>query len=552
MAAIATPQGVLDARDTTTQGMVLVNGVTVQHIEWDARFSVASAYANASVTLSLPRPEVVQANATVQIQGGYDDYVRTLFSGRLPRWQSSMRREDTITLYPVGWCSLLAYRERFDLVFDGPITISALFDALCARRGVPSYRADRVTDETGTIEIELGTNPSIDDGKVIIPASQSPLAYLNNQAEIYKYRIYDTCDGTVRLSRISGMPLGDPVVTFQEGWSILGADRDYDISDIVNYPDIHGRTFEDALGASVPIRAFPDPVVSSPFVPVNDGVSYQRITSSLITTQQQAEIALAAAQVDMNAPHTPVQWDAVAVPGLNVGDHIALDAQAVEGTGSYWLTDMRIQGRSSGSLTATYNGWAGGGVAMPAGENREFQLIQTGVVHLGDETLTHYASPAPNGNVSNQRQKWTITIPERTTAVSVIYWHHGTNSQLVGGVQTDLEVSKFSVFEVGANRNDDDVRAVTSGTLEILSEDLARRYPYSQFTTTTNDDGEIVALDPGYWKPGAANLDRLDAGTYDLYLDAGEKNGWDDFEARLLYLVFYGRAEPVIVPQETI
>lgn len=541
MISLATQQAVLDARDTTTAGMVLVNGTSVVHLDWNARFSVNSAVATASITLSLPRPTHVEANAPVVIQGGHNDYIGTLFSGRLPSWRSSMRREDTITLFPVGWCSLLAYRERFDLTYDGPISISALFDSLCARRGVPSYQADTVTDPTGSIEVMLGMNVQVDEGKIRIPASQSPLAFLNNVAEPFGYRVYDTPNGTVRLSRVSGIPTGSPVVTFMEGWSILGADRDFDIAGVINYPDIQGQTYEDTDGASVPIRAFPASVESSPYVPVNDGVSYLPIRNSMLTSLQQAEIALAVAQIDMNAPDTPVKWDAVTVPNVSVGDHVALAVDAVEGTGSYWLMSMSMNGRSNGTLTTTYDGWAGGGVAMPAGDDRTRTLLQDGPRHFGDENLSHYAVASPEAGPG----VWPVTLPDRATAVTVRGWHHGTNSQLLGGVQTELEVTKWEVHLVGADRDADGYRPAASGNMPTVPEELALRRNYSIFTVT----GDEVTT-PGFWTPFAVNLSRLDAGSYTFELVPGIKGGKDDFEVRLVHVDVYGVAEPVIVPQE--
>lgn len=542
LASLASPQAVLDARDTVTQGMVLVDGISVQHIDWDARFGVDQDTASARITLSLPRPEHVQPNATVMIQGGHNDYVGTLFSGRLPSWRSAMRREDTLTLLAVGWTSLLSYRERFDLHFDGPITISALFDALCARRGVPAYQADPVLDPTGSIVVEMGSNPNIDDGKVTVPASTTPLAFLRNAVEPYGYRVYDTPDGTVRLSRVSGVPNRTPVVTFTEGWSILGAERDFDISDIINYPDIQGQTYEDQYGASVPIRAFPAEVTASPHIPVNEGVSYRSFRNSYITTLQQAEVALAVAQIDLNAPHTPVRWDGVTTPGLSVGDAVTLDVAAIEGTGTYWLMAMRMNGPSSGTLTTTYDGWAGTGEATPPGNDATIIEIQTSPIHLGNETLSHYAVASPSGT----NDTWSITIPDRATAVNVRGWHHGTNSQVVGGVQTELEVTRWQVWEVGADFDDDEQRPVASGYMPSVPEELALRRPYSVFTVT---DG--VVTDPGYWTPFAINLGRLDPGTYTLRLVCGEKAGPDDFEIRLTTLEVYGTAEPVIVPEVT-
>jgi hypothetical protein len=436
---------------------------------------------------------------------------------------------------------LLAYPERFDLTYDGPITLSALFDSLCARRGVPSYRADDVTDPTGTIEITLGGNPNIDEGKVIVKASQSPLAFLTSSVEPFGYRVYDTPGGEVRLTRVSGLPVGDPAVTFTEGVHLMSARSAYDITGITNYWEIVGQTYEDAFGATVPIRAFPETIPSDDLIPVNDGVSYRQYRNSLLVTQQMAEIVRQVREIDTSEPDTPVKWEAVAVPGVDPGDVVTIDCETVSANADYWLMDLDISSTGRG-LTATYSGWLGAGESLPAGNDLEIIPIQTGVTHLGDETLSWYAVPSPSGVVKD----WSITIPDRTTSVAVRGWHHSTNSQNIRGVQTELEVSKFAVYADGVDPDDDDARAETQGNMPIVDENLAARHPYSVFTV----DGDGNVTNAGYWQPFAVNLQRLDAGDYTLRLSSGIKSGRDDFEVRKIELHVWGRVEPVIEPGE--
>lgn len=536
----ASPQEALDALDTAPQASVYVGGVTVDALAWDAQFDVDST-ATCRLSLSLPRPANVIANAVVEIQGGHNGLVGTLFSGRIPAWKSSVTsRGLTLDVRPVGWTSLLAYRSRYDLVFDGPITIAALFDALCARMGVPSYVADDVTDPTGTITITLGGNPQIDEGKVIIPANQTPLAFLRTACKPFGYRVYDTPSGVVRLSRVSGLPAGDPVVTFTEGIHPFSEESSYDISGIVNYPDVYGPTYEDEWGASIPIRAFPAAVEADDRIPVNDGVSYQDGRNSILVTQQMAEIALAVALIDGSAPTEPVSWEAVAVPGVSVGDVVVLDAETIEAGGNYWLVSMDIN--SANGLTAKYDGDAGKGTALPAGNNRELVALQITPVHVGDETRSNYAHPVPHGIV----YEWTITIPERVTAYNLRGWGHGWNSQVVGGVETELEVSKWAVYADGVDPDDDDVRPETSGNMPVMAEELSTSRNYTIFTVAT--DGTVT--NPGFWKPFAINLGRLEAGTYLVRLEPGIKAGRDDGEVRYVFAEQYGRAEPVVIPQE--
>jgi hypothetical protein len=534
--AFATPQDALDATHTRTAGMVLVDGISVDAIAWDTQHGVDQATSTCRFDVPLPRPAGIVANAAVSIQGGHNDLAGTFFSGRIPSWQSSMTmRGDVLSVRAVGWSSLLNERERFELSYDGPITISALFDSFCARRAVPSYRADTVTDPTGTIEITMGGNPSIDDGKVIIPASQTLLGFLNNAAEPYGYRVYDAQDGTVRLSRVSGLPVGDPVVTFTEGVHLMSGQSEYDIGGIVNYWDVQGQTYEDAYGASVPIRAFPATIVSDDLIPVNDGIRYREYRNSLIVRQQQAEIIRARLEIDTSEPETPVRWEAVAVPGVSVGDVVAVDCETIEANANYWLMSMDVRGDDG--LTARYDGWLGAGQSMPSGDNSTEYEIQTTPIHLGNETLSHYAVPVPSGTSDT----WNITIPDRATAVNVRGLHHGTNSQLIGGVNTDIEVTKWQIWTDGttdfSEDGEDAPRPETSGNMPIVNEDLLLRRDYTNLAN---------------WSPFAINLGRLDAADYILRLVSGVKASWDDFEVRDVVLEVWGIAEPLVIPGEDV
>ena len=541
----ASAQDVLDALDTAPRSTVYVGGVTIEDISWDAQYDV-DGLATAKIAMSLPRPAAVTANAAVEAQGGHNDFVGTLFSGRIPSWQHSMGDGNTLDVRAVGWSSLLTYRSRFDLVFDGPITIRALFDALCARYGVPSYVADTVTDPTGSFELTLGGNPQVEEGKVIIRANQTPLSYLRTATAWAGYRVYDTPTGTVRLSRFSGLPTGEPVVTFTEGVQIIDGSSSYDIGGIVNYPDIQGPTFEDEYGASIPIRAFPATVPSNPLIPVNAGVSYQDSRNGILVTQQMAEVALVVAQNDGAAPATPVRWTAPAVPGVSVGDVVRLVSPTLERNGLYWLQGMDI---TDNGAMATYDGWAGAGIAMPAGNNRTVSTVQTAPVHLGNETLTHYAVPAPSGTAKT----WNITVPERATAVNVRGIHHGTNSQVLGGVQTEIEVTKWQAWPTGTTnfKEEGENRPIASGNMPSVPEYLSSRLAYNPNASVTFEDGSKKnPIGYYYWSPFAINLGRLEAADYVLRLVSGEKAGPDDFEVANVTLEVYGVAEPIVIPQE--
>jgi len=530
-----TSQDALDATYTETRNTVYIGGVMTECKSYNTQHRVGQM-ATASLVLTLPVGDHVKANAEVEIWDGHNNLMGIRFSGRIPAWKKAMTDNGNLmTIRPVGWSSLLAYRERYDLEFVGPITVRAVFDSLCSRRGVPNYRADVVLDDTGTIEVTLGGNPYIEEGIVTVPASQSPLSWLNSAVEPYGYRVYDDLLGTVRLSRLSGLPSGVPVVNFTEGTNLLSADQDYDISDIVNYWEVEGPIYEDDIGRSIPISAIPEFIEQDDLIPVNSGVNYQQYRNGDLVTQQQAEIVRRRLEIDTSEPSDPVSWSSVAVPNVSPGDTVSITSETLGITENFWVMGVDVA-NDDGGLVATYEGWRGSGSPLPAGVDLITILIRTAAIHIGDETVPWYAQPVPSGLETS----WDFTIPKRATAVNVVFDVHGSNSQFIGGINEDLTVSKFELWKLPIIDPEED-KPHASGTLPVLDENYAQQYNY--------------ATDNSKWSLGAISLKGFDEEEVNvrLKLISGKNTKatlgpQDDFEVRNVYVEVYGTVEPVVVP----
>jgi hypothetical protein len=527
--ALVKPQDVLDARYTELRYILRIGDVITDSFSADYQHDTNADTSTATIELELPRPPHVVPNAVVEIQAGWNNYVDTRFSGYIPKWTGSVSESDyRLMVSAVGWASRLAYADRFDLVFPGPITIRDLFNALCRRRRVPAYLADAVTNPDGTVEIALGGNPGVDDGQVVIRGGTTPLTFLNTACEPFGYRVYDTPGGIVRLSRISGTPVGEPVATFTEGHLDAGdlevVSRGFDITTKVNYHDVRGPEYEDAYGAIIPIRSIAEDV---PFDPDlwPEGFRYKRTQLSLLVTQEMADIARQVLEIDTREAHAPVSWSAIGLPGVSIGDVVAVNAASVEAAGSLWLTGMD-ESIDGGDFTARYTGWAGGGEPLPHGQDKIEIPLQTEPLHLGDEYVAWYSHQEPQGREAS----WTFTIPERATAVNIRFWHHGTNSQLVdGGAVDDLTVSRWELWRPDAG---DPEKAESSGNIAPVAENYELQLPYWDGLT--------------YWTPGAVSLRGTDAGEVTIKLVAGDNAGGDDFEVQLVVAEIYGSREPAL------
>jgi hypothetical protein len=526
--ATATPQAILDRRYTEMRFAVLIDGIPTDAFRYSGQHSVDQATATATIEMDTPRPAHIVPNAHVEVMAGWDDLTGTIFSGRLPEHRAAFSEQGgVLTLRPVGWTSLLAYPDRWDLEFQGPISLREMFLSLCARRGVPSYHADTTTSPDGTTEIVLGANGHIDDGRITIPSSTTPLAFLNQQAEPYGYKVFDTPDGTVRLARISGIPVDGPVVTFTEGEHLERVERSEDISDIINYWDVYGAEYENDIGEVIPIRSIAAEIPYDPRL-APEGYRYKAYRNNVLTTLNLARAARARLEIDHSEAYAPVSWEAIGLPGIAPGDTVIVESPEVEASGRLWLMSMDLSVDANAGLSGRYTGWAGAGTQLAIGRFRDTYVLQTAPIHLGDEYVPWYAQPSPQGT----ERSWTFTIPERATAVNIRFWHHGTNSQLLEGTPTnDLQVSKWELWRKGADK------AESSGSIPPVPEHYERRLPYGAGLT--------------HWSKAAVNLRGTDAGEVTLKLIAGENSGagHDDFEVQQVEVDVYGHHEPTL-PKE--
>lgn len=539
-ASLATAQQALDALDTDARLTVYVNGVLTDVTGYSGQHGVRQEVATGRLDLLLPRPAWVTPNAPVEVQGGHNDLVGTIWSGFIPNRKSSLTdRGAVFSVSMVGWAALLAEPERYDLVYPGPISARALFVALCELKGVPSYIADQTTYPDGVTEVMLGGNTRINGGAVTIRGGSSPLSQYNRLVEPYGYATFDTPQGPVVLRRVSGMPPGEPVVTFAEGLTIGTVEGDHDTRGIANYFDVYGAEYEDEFGGRVPIRSAPDEWPANPDI-YPGGRRYRKVTNSDLVRQDQADAMRENLELNDSVAATPVRWTAVGLPGLAPGDVVAVESATVEVGGRFWLMDLDLSSDDDG-FTGSCTGWAGGGVALDALNDRIEIPIQTAPVHLGDETRSNYAVPSPTG----RSRQWTFTLPARVSVANCRGRAHGWNSQQVAGEQTDLQVSKWEIWRVGVDQANKDNRPESSGNMPVMNENIRSRLPYNPNANVTFEDGSTRnPIGYYYWSQFAINLRALDAGDWILKLVCGEKAGFDDGEVALVILECYGTTEP--------
>jgi hypothetical protein len=326
----------------------------------------------------------------------------------------------------------------------------------------------------------------------------------------------------VRVQRVSGLPNAAAAATYTTGVNLYDLRRVRDVRTMTTYLTVTGPTYTDSDGVTVVPRSIAESVPYSAYLNP-PGYRAGDIKDDVLVTPALAAIVRNVAEIDGGAPTVNEAWETRGDPLRQPGEVVAVDSTAHLGhDAAYWLmsTDWRCDERG---YTLDCEGWAGGGVALPAGRDEETVDVQIAPRHIGDEYVAWYAQPSPQGT----RVSVTITVPDTYTSIYVTGRAHGANSQLIGGVNTDLDVSKIEVYQ--DQGQDDPEKPVGSVELPVMNEDYAKRLDYDNDAYWQDFRRPV----PGRLEPGTARVDLVAGGT-------------DDYELKNVKLVLAGVGVPAL------
>jgi hypothetical protein len=510
---------------------VFVGGRALTTFEAHASHGVNQPIGTCTVVTEAPLPSFVTPNASVLVQAGYPGAVRTIFSGRLPNHEAAISEQGRWgRINAVGWASLLDYKDFADLRFAGPISLKRLFQALCKRRRVPSYRGEDVLTYDGA-SVQFGGITEIDEGDVVIDRTVSPLTWLTQKAELFGYRVYDTPIGRVMLSRVSGLPGTTAAATYAEGENAYRFSSRLDTRGMVTYWEVFGAKYTAAAGNVVAIRSIPAEV---PYSAELDPPGYRMDAKrdEILTSTALADAVRNVLEINTSEPSELATWEVDGAPDRQPGDVVALDSDTCQVSGNRWLMSVRQSVTDRTGYYATMEGWAGAGEALPAGDDCESSSVSSSTYHVGDSTIAWFSDPSPDGTTV----EIAFTVPEAYSSLTIYGEAHGANSYFASSDNDESTASRFEIWQVpdptqAEDDTDNKLRKVGDGQLPIM-EETAGVIAWQQ----------IVIPITGSVKAGPAEL-HLVAGT-----DA-DTGAVDDFEVRGLTLVACGVGEPEL-PEE--
>jgi hypothetical protein len=504
---------------------VLIDGIQTDVEAITVTHDVDTPIATGSITVRTPRPDHIQLGRPVRIDAGYDGQVFPIFRGHTQDDQANYDDGgSTLRVEIVGWANKLWYPQPTERKILGSVSLKDIFNAFCAAYGVPWYHADDTLMPNGA-NVFFGGVPEIDDAYVVVKAGDKAGDVISRWARLYGYRLYDQPNGTIRLKKISGLPVGTPVANYVQGENVLSVGQRRTLDGVANMWEVYGAKYVAADNTDKVIKSIPASYINDyrmgPF-----GVTVGRISDPAIVHDIRADWVRNVAEIDRSLPIFRWSWQTTGEPERMPGEVVTVTSPTVGGQQTpVWL--MRVSHSiTDRGWTTSMEGWAGSGTAQPAGNDCTYQtLVGNGGFHLGNEYLWHYRRPNPDGLTKDIP----FTVPADYSTLAARGYAHGTNSFMQ---TTGSTASRFEIWQTV----DGTYKSVASGELPSLAENLSKRLNYSIDST---------------WDTFAIPLrGSLKAGSAVLKIISGRDSAvgdYDDFEVRDLTLETCGVGTPAVI-----
>ncbi len=513
---------------------VFIGGVLTDVEEVHTRHDVDTPIGTGSLVMTAPRPSQVDLAAPVRVEAGWDGQTSVIFDGRLAEDEAGFSTSGkTLRATMEGWGKLLWYPQTVDQSVAGPVALNTLFTTFASNRGVPFAFADNATNPDGS-SLVFGGVSQVNGGNVTVEKDASPGEVIDRLAALYGYKLFDRPDGVVRLMKVSGAPGGFAVSAYAEGFDILDVRRSQTLAGMANYIEVLGEKYTLADGSQLAVRSFPATLAADTRLGPS-GVNRQRISDPDILTNARADAVRNVQEIDRATPSIRYGWTTTGDPARLPGEVVIVVSATAFGDETptnMWL--MRVAHTITGrGWTTAMDGWRGGGTALPAGNDCvTTTLLGSAGKHLGNEYLSHYRRPNPDGLV--------VTIPFTVAAnystLTIRGIGHGCNSFSRNTAST---ASRFEVWQTVGGV----YKSVASGEMPRLNENLEKRYPYGETS------GGVYTN--RYWEDMVIPLSgSLIAGAADLKIYSGKDSSVgdnDDFECASVVLVTCGSSGPVVI-----
>lgn len=536
-ASFATISQALAAHVKAVRCYVYIDGKRVDWLEVSTRHGTDMPVGTCSLVLPQAPVFSVPLNARVHVRAGYAGITHSIFQGYIPDRDSAWNDSGgSLTIEADGYGSLLAYPERVDLRWPGPVSLKRIFESVCKRRGVPSYIADEILAPDGSV-ILLGGVPEIDDGDVVLPRTTTPGEWLDRHARLFGARVFDEPAGRYALRVVSGIPSGPASRTYTDGGSnpnVFSIRQRNSTRPMVTYWEVLGARYTAADGREVAVRSIPESV---PYAPELDPPGYRAktFTDEALVTTALAKAARNVLEIDYSAYELIDEWEAEGNPDRRPGDTVAVSSAKTGASFLRYLTEISHRITDDG-FYSSMTGWIGAGTRLKAAADCVRIPIGSGTYHVGNQTMSNFADPTPDGIV----EAITFTVPAVYNTLTIEARAHGSNDHMGSVVNPGDTTSTFEIWQ----RPDPALGAVTGNDFERRGSGDLPELEDAGSADYTDDSlwSDIVIPITGSLVAGDAEL-RLVSGS------TGTEKAYDDFEVKNLALIICGAGEPLL-PEE--
>lgn len=323
-----------------------------------------------------------------------------------------------------------------------------------------------------------------------------------------------------------------PIYWFVEGTNLYTFKHSRSSGPMVTYWDVRGAGYQDENGNTVALRSIAEDVPSADELrPL--GYRMRQFSDQLLVTPELTAGCRNCLEIDTSTLWQGYTAEVEGDPDMQPGEFAAVYSPDNEVYHELqWI--MALDEDFSGtSYTATVDLWSGGGESLAPGDDCSTETISTDVHHFGEETLSHYRDPSPDG--TEITIDFTVPYSDYSSAVLSGYLH-GANTI---NTNTAVDGSQFEVWQLDdptqAESGSNELRRVGTITMPSHPEELRKRRNYS----SSFKYWQFFRLPmPGNLKMGAAEL-RIIAGEY-------ESDTYDDGEVTQLKITYCGVGIPTL------
>lgn len=517
-------------------------GRNLKVLECQTSHSVDAPVGQASVVIALPLPAEVLLGAKMEITANNGVRGATIFTGEVRRIEETIMDSGlTATLQCDGWNYIMAWRDFQDFAFTGPISATNVIKSLYSYRAIGDYTAVEVdtVDDIAGAEIMLGGNTAVEAGEVVVPEGTSFLDMCTRIAYLFGYKVYDSPDGTCRVSAVRGLP-GASDHTFTEGTNLMDGTGVWDVRPIVTYWRVNGASGTEEVetgsgeGVEFAYTSYPAIVPSNPYIKTPPGATYGEVSDELLVSDALCEKCRNVQEINHSAVYQEVMFSSWGQPQLQPGQVVTIDAPSVDLDGvAFWLMSVNHQFTADGYWTSM-TGWRGSGSALPGADNCTEDTVAAGPYHIGDESISWYAVQT----ATTTSHPVLLTLADHYASLTICGKGHGINSYYVdGGEVTANAPSRLEIWSIVP------AAEIAEVQLPVMQENYESQLDYGTDDTVWE---EFCVTLPGEY----------DADTYQLRFISGFDSRavagpYDDFEIKDLTISQCTPGEPVIPGQPT-